>query len=87
MFKRLIDTLTLHYTYMAKSRGIMDDIEREALITAGRTLVRFAPQTMVPDGAQMDREDKADLKECEMIVDHTQQLAEWIEQLRITEII
>ena len=86
MFRKLIDALTLNYTYMAKSRGIMDCGDRDALVTAGRVLIRFAPKTMIPEGDQMSADDRADLQECELIQDHVQQMAEWIEQLRINEI-
>lgn len=87
MFKRLIDALTLNYAVMAKSRGVMDPEERDMLAGSGRVLIRYAPRTMVPEGTQMTGDDKADLKECELIQDHIQQMAEWIEQLRINEII
>ena len=86
MFKRLIDSLTLHYTFMAKSRGMMTDAERGAIADASAAMVKYAPRTMVPADTQVSDDDKADLKECELIVDHIQQMAEWIEQLRITEI-
>lgn len=86
MFKRLIDALTLNYQVMAKSRGMMDAAEREIISGSGRVLIKYAPKTMVPDGFQMTDEDRTDLKECEMIQDHVQQMAEWIEQLRINEI-
>lgn len=86
MFKRLIDSLTLHYTYMAKSRGVMSDEERAAIADASAAMVKYAPRTMVPMNAEVTEDDKIDLKECGLIVDHIQQMAEWIEQLRITEI-
>ncbi len=86
MFKRLIDALTLNYSVMAKSRGIMDPAERDVLSGSGRVLIKYAPRTMVPEGCQPTDDDKTDLAECELIQDHIQQMAEWIEQLRITEI-
>ena len=86
MFKRLIDSLTLNYSVMAKSGGIMDPVERDILAGSGRVLIKYAPRTMVPDGCQMTEDDKVDLKECELIQDHVQQMAEWIEQLRLNEI-
>ena len=87
MFKRLIDALTLNYAVMAKSRGVMDTAERDVLAGSGRVLIKYAPRTMVPEGYQVTEEDKLDLRECEMIQDHVQQMAEWIEQLRISEIV
>ena len=86
MFERLIDALTLNYTFMAKSRSVMTKEERDQIVGVGRTWIKHAPRTLVPDNAAPSKDDAIDLKECELIQDHVQQMAEWIEQLRITEI-
>ena len=87
MFKRLIDALTLDYTYVAKARGIMSSEELMAFATCANTKKKLAPRVLVPEGMKPAKDDELDLTECEMITDHIQQMAEWIEQLRITEII
>ena len=86
MFKRLIDSLTLDYMYVAKGRGTMSPEELCCFATVAKAKHRMAPRVMVPEGNEPDRDDRIDLQECGIIVDHIQQMAEWIEQMRITEI-
>lgn len=86
MFERLIDALTLNYTFMAKSRDAMTKDERDQIAGVGRTWIKHAPRALVPEGAEITKHDQLDLQECELIQDHVQQMAEWIEQLRINEI-
>ena len=86
MFERLIDALTLNYTFMAKSRSQMTKEERDSIVGVGRTWIKHAPRALAADNAEMTKDDEIDLKECGLIQDHVEQMAEWIEQLRITEI-
>lgn len=87
MFKRLIDALTLNYEFVAKSRGVLTAEETRQLVAGGRTMVRHAPEVMVPANTQMTESDKLDLEECQVISGHIEELASWIDQLMRDEIV
>lgn len=87
MFKRLVASLTLDYEFVARGRGILSK-EVMDMITAGdRTKVLFAEQVLTPVGAKPSYDDRIDLDECGLIVDHIQQVVEWIDQLGRNEIV
>lgn len=86
MFERLIDSLTLDYTFAAKARKHMTKDELDSIARSARVKVKYAPQALKPADAIMTEDDEKDLQECGLIADHVQQMAEWIEQMRMTEI-
>ena len=87
MFKRLVASLTLDYEFIARGRGILTK-EQMDMITAGdRTKVLHAEQVLTPVGAKPTYDDRVDLDECGLIVDHIQQVVEWIDQLGRNEIV
>ena len=87
MFKRLIDALTLNYEFVAKSRGVLSAEETRQLVAGGRTMVRHAPEVMVPANTQLTEDDKLDLSECQVVCGHIEELAGWIDQLTRSEIV
>lgn len=87
MFKRLIASLTLDYEFIARGRGILSKEEMDMIVAGDRTKVRHAETVLCPVGATPTPDDRIDLGECGLIVDHVQQMAEWIEQLGRAEIV
>lgn len=87
MFKRLIATLTWNYEFIARGRGILSKEEMDMITGGSRTMVLHAEQIMTPVGAKPSYDDRIDLDECGLIVDHIQQVVEWIDQLGRNEIV
>lgn len=86
MFERLIDALTLDYTFVAKARNRMTREELDSIAHSAMVKVKYAPQALIPADAGLTEEDEKDLQECGLIADHVLQMAEWIEQMYMTEI-
>ena len=87
MFKRLIDSLTLDYEFIARGRGILTREEMAMIVAGDKTKVKHADRALCPVGATPTADDRIDLQECGVIVDHIQEIAEWIDQLGRNEIV
>lgn len=87
MFKRLVASLTLDYEFIARGRGILTKEEMDMITAGDRTKVLRAEQVLTPVGAKPSYDDRIDLDECGLIVDHIQQVVEWIDQLGRNEIV
>ena len=87
MFKRLIASLTLDYEVVARGRGVLNREEMRMIVAGDRTKVRHAEKVLAPVGVEPTADDRIDLKECGLIVDHVEQMAEWIDQWIKTEIV
>ena len=87
MFKRLISALTLDYEFIARGRGVLTGEELKLIAAGDRMKVKHAEQVLTPIGATPTADDRIDLDECGVIVDHVQELAEWIDQLARAEIV
>lgn len=87
MFKRLIASLTLDYEFVARGRDILTREEMDMIVAGDRTKVRHAERVLAPVGVTPTADDRIDLQECGLIVDHVQQMAEWIDQLGRAEIV
>lgn len=87
MFKRLIASLTLDYEFVARGRGILNREEMDLIVRGDRMKVEKAEHVLMPVGAKPTPDDRIDLKECSLIVDHVEQMVEWIDQLGRAEIV
>lgn len=87
MFKRLIQNLTWDYEFIARGRGILSREEMDLIVRGDRTKVKHADVIMKPVDATPSKDDMIDLKECSLIVDHVEQMVEWIDQLGRAEIV
>ncbi len=87
MFKRLIASLTLDYEFVARGRGVLTMDEMDLISRGDRMKVEKADQILPPPGVQPSQDDRIDLKECGLIVNHIDEMCEWIEQLSRTEIV
>lgn len=87
MFKRLIASLTLDYEFVARGRGILTKDEMDLISRGDRMKVEKADQILPPPGVQPSQDDRIDLKECGLIVNHIDEMCEWIDQLSRTEIV
>ena len=59
----------------------------DLIVRGDRTKVAKAERVLAPVGVTPTTDDRIDLKECGLIVDHVQEMAEWIDQLSRSEII
>ena len=87
MFKRLIASLTLDYEFVARGRGILTKDEMDLISRGDRMKVEKADQILPPVGVLPNLDDQIDLKECGLILNHIDEMCEWIDQLGRNEII
>lgn len=82
MYRELIDHLTFVYSFICKGRGQIKEDSMWQISSGARAMADNAPAVMAK--GDVTRQDERDLKECEKILEH---IDEMIVFFNITEII
>ena len=82
MYRDLIDHLAFIYGFICKSRGTVKEDSLWQMSSGARAMTEAAPAVL--GNGKEDRQDQRDLKECDIILEH---IDEMIVYFNTTEII